>query len=903
MCSEGLAERLAHFKQNYLLWVVVRHFLSADLIEELSVAVVDAASNGSAALEDLFDTRISGGVSALATWVIRPRPVSQPFIGFLQRLIRAIVWQSDETVVPHDHDVKPVEKATMRSLESALELSHADLTTMAHWFTQAEALPEPLRVLVTAVNRLIEVVQPATTAALEPIITDIASRIEAPLSAILVKHLGDLCGGADLWDVAESLYSRAELMLAHPVDPIWREFIRALQPIILQSRASALRITAGPRDSSTLLVDALDSVLLKNNIIGLANATLDILSATAESDETRFPKDSRAAVLFAPQLLDAHDNSVALTSWANEEYPDAHRRFWAVLRRQIALGSATYSRYTKAYYGRSLIESLQAKDNKDRVAGDFWLGVRLLIESGVPKIANQTNWTESLVGRHVGIELVTKTIGHTRRAQGSLPERTLVTLTLFKRWLQVLPPGNALVAGAMLRFVAESARDFDWPFFSSRNLSGASFDALKEVGLARPEFRASVADGVIAAIIAKLADKELFAVVKAFETADAYVDAFDDRGLTLIVTTTLEVLERFDAHGRPWPVIQPALALLSCAAVKSLCDKDLALKAAVTSKLLSVSIETASENTSLMFVLRDLDPALIAAELDLNRLESVVSEIRRRAGEINSSAAVNNIEALLVAPTISRDAGIRDAIGGLLAILQSAARGRPSISFGQAYRPLMMLTEEREKIARDLSIPETEVTIMVEPLLDMLLQVWRKAAEMPLIFSGFAIPVPTAPNSTLVHNFTFASIGLARALGRENLMNDAMDGASRQPTLEMPMAVARAIRITAGDLEIFDLQSIQDEKRDAFYAALGQRLVLLKDLPPNTRTEIIKVLLEQCLRLGPKGVDAGVFTIALELSVFIENGSVELKNYRLRLDNDRELRLSVTPLLARISPR
>ena len=166
----------------------------------------------------------------------------------------------------------------------------------------------------------------------------------------------------------------------------------------------------------------------------------------------------------------------------------------------------------------------------------------------------------------------------------------------------------------------------------------------------------------------------------------------------------------------------------------------------------------------------------------------------------------------------------------------------------------MLLSEKRKEIAHDLSIQEADMTAMVEPLFEALLQVWRKAPELPLIFRGFAFPPPSVPNPTLVHNWTFASIGFARSLGREReqAMAAAMEGAARHPLLETPISVARAIRVAAGDPELFNLKSIQTEKKEAFYAALGQRLVLLAALPLNLRTSIMTVLLEQCFRLGPK---------------------------------------------------
>jgi hypothetical protein len=543
-----------------------------------------------------------------------------------------------------------------------------------------------------------------------------------------------------------------------------------------------------------------------------------------------------------------------------------------------------------------LIDSVQAKAGRDRVPETFRLGVRLLVESGLPNIADQTAWTESLVGAYVDAECVATTIAYAGRARGAMRERTLVAVTLFKRWIQVLQPGASAIAGAMLQFLAASAKDFDWSFFSDRNLSGAGFEALKEIARTRPEFRTLAVEPVVSAVIAKLADRNFVAVSTAIEIADAYLDVLANQALGAVVIATVDALGRFDPGKAPWPVVRPAMALLSSAQVMSLCERDTALRTRVTSTLLQFSLESETESPRLMYLLRNLNPAWIEGQVDASRLDIVVSELRRRAGEINSSAAVGNIMALLVAPALAGGEGVRDAINGVLSILQSAANGRPSISFSEAYRPLMLLTERAEEFVRELSIPQAEFTTMIEPLFEVLLQVWRKAPEVPLIFAGFAFPRPSAPNPTLVHNWTFASIGFARSLGREQEMTAAVEAAAHHPLLETPMAVARLFRVTAGDLETFNIEPIQGENREAFYAALGQRLVQLRALPMNRRTNITTVLLEQCFRLGPKGLDAGVFAAALEIGIQSELLSPEAMAYRRRLDNDPELRLSLAPL-------
>ena len=116
---------------------------------------------------------------------------------------------------------------------------------------------------------------------------------------------------------------------------------------------------------------------MRTDLLAPVNAIPDFLSAAYTSEESWSSPDTRVSVLFAPQLLDAHNLSTALRSSADQDYSDTYRWFWAVLRRQIALGSATYSRHTKGYYGRCIINSLVQQKMERRGPATFWDGVRL----------------------------------------------------------------------------------------------------------------------------------------------------------------------------------------------------------------------------------------------------------------------------------------------------------------------------------------------------------------------------------------------------------------------------------------------------------------------------------------------------------------------------------------------
>ena len=62
----------------------------------------------------------------------------------------------------------------------------------------------------------------------------------------------------------------------------------------------------------------------------------------------------------------------------------------------------------------------------------------------------------------------------------------------------------------------------------------------------------------------------------------------------------------------------------------------------------------------------------------------------------------------------------------------------------------------------------------------------------------------------------------------------------------------------------------------------------------------MKALLDQCFRLGPRGIDAAVFLFAKEYQLDDITGNPEYPNYAKRLENNRELRLALTPILASV---
>jgi hypothetical protein len=111
---------------------------------------------------------------------------------------------------------------------------------------------------------------------------------------------------------------------------------------------------------------------------------------------------------------------------------------------------------------------------------------------------------------------------------------------------------------------------------------------------------------------------------------------------------------------------------------------------------------------------------------------------------------------------------------------------------------------------------------------------------------------------------------------------------------------AATAALAAGEFEGFNAESIRTENAETFYAALGQRLVSVRQLSEPTRSQLTQALVEQSFRQGPRGLDAAVFILASEFHLKDIKSNPEYSNYAKRLANnrDRDLRLALSPILS-----
>lgn len=890
--------RATHFKQNYLAWAALAHFLPADLLREFCYAMVELLSVGQLSLDELFDENLLKSDSHFFdSWELRPLESSEPLAQYLQLRIRHFAWSNDSDV---GFDKAELGKTAVnaKAMEDAVRLGAADLFFPNDFFDKI-SFPEDQ----SSVRQLQSAVQRATGLINNTEVTDDdlsiigqpISMVEMPLAALMIKHIGDLCADADHWRAALVFYKKTRTLLSNFDNPAWRKCRDAADNIAVQSIAAALRTADGPKAAADYLTPVIEMQRLDVAPLFAANTSQDAYVAASLASDGLFAPDHRTHLLLPPLLLSSHDLTPALQSSFLEDQYNTRRRFWEVLRRQIALGSASESRSTKFFYAKALFDELEKTITKHRDQATFWTATRLFIESGELILAKKISWNESLVRPYVDDDIVKSAINCSGHNEGTKIERLQTVAELFKGWTEVVTFDRAHVAHAMLRHLATTAIENKSSFYGSRDVGGQSIKIIRELAEARPEFRTGAVLSVAEAVLTMLRRSEWWtATQEALKVATLYADVLPDDILTAIVTETLTLLDPIDPSKNIWVIVTPALDFLTSQEVKQLSSRHTTLGEKVVEAVLKFGINQQTEHARLLFFLNDFDLSLLADKASSSQLADVVADVRRKA-QANASDAINNIMALLICPAVSRIDGVKDALLALETIFKSALTDRPFMLFSAAYDPLLLITTRFSQIASDLALDPETFRAWLLPLFDIVKQIWIRSKDHPMMFAQFALPPQTKPNAVSIHNWAYASIGFAKLFGGEHELLRALDLAAEQPQLSDAIAMARASRLAVKDFSELDPDTIREENRETFYAALGQRLVSIRDL--KSPKPIVGALLDQCLRYGPNGLDAAVFLLASDLGFRGLKANPQYTNYERRLENSRELRLGIGPIL------
>jgi hypothetical protein len=868
----------------------VHHLLDADLVRELLSAIVVESSAGRWTLNDLFEEAPAAGNPATADWILATRDVPDAFASFLSRVVLAVVWRGDDVHLVEPDGLGADEADWARSLITALSLGTADFgfdptlqgsgrtMGLAPYVTaMAEARQ---RVGSTASTRWLEQIEEATK--------------DAPplLGALFTKHVGDLLGDADCWGLALECYLQAGDRLID--DSIWEGAVVRTRQIVAQSVAMATWHRDGPEQAAALLEALVSESTVDGSPLPLLNAAFDLMNARAARGSFSTAWSARRPATYtAPLLLQSHNLEHALTYAATGRFKDSHRWFWAKLRRQTALGGTTAAWQTKGHYGRAVIDEVEASLGRELQPRSFAMGVRLLVESGRTELADATSWSERLVETYLTPTTLDELRDTTARSPGTRIERELVATSLRREWLLAIPADKVELARDMLADLASTARLGQHTGMSSTNTGGLSLKSLKIVATERPEFRGLIGPELVALVDRFRQSSGPRPMADAIEAAALFVDGIDKDSAEALCRKAAELVQDLP-HDAFWPITRAASRLLDSDAASALSRQDEAFQRLRSAALVKLALNSASQHTSLLYLLRDIDPSAVREQIGAEELESVVNGIRARAREMSSSAATENIHALLVAPKVAGEAGVHEALDAIERILRSATSPRPSPSLQNGYEVLLLIARNGDKIADDLDTT-LDLRARVRQLLSPLNDLWRSAASRPLIFAGFAVPPRSTPDRVTVHNWTFATLELLRWLGAGAELNEALETAAANHLLAEGMSTGRAVQGATSDA--IDADAVAKERAEAFYAALGERLVAIGSRADQGAAASLRILLHRCLQLGPRGEDAALLLASRCLGITLDPNAASVNTYTAKLRRDANLRLSLSPLL------
>lgn len=426
-----------------------------------------------------------------------------------------------------------------------------------------------------------------------------------------------------------------------------------------------------------------------------------------------------------------------------------------------------------------------------------------------------------------------------------------------------------------------------------------ALEGLADFARAFPNRRREVANEIAEAINAKLRDERLWlGRAEALKTAAHYLDAFEGEALGAIVAAALELLAAEDPAIGRWPLFRPALELLTSATVKRWLPGRDQVARRIVEEILRFGANDENSPAHVLFDLRRFRPEVLDDDAIRMRLVEPVTRVRRGAHEIKSSAVADDIRALLIVPHVVGPDGIEDALGGLDEILASAKTRRPSLALAHAYEPLLTLVAGRDEIAGVVADKGDWFTSKLDTLVERVADLWAAASQNPTILATFALPPRARPERVIVHNWAFASIHLAELLGRRERIDRALDEATKHPDLVGGIEAARSTRASARDSGPIDPDQLRTRDRATFYETLGQRLAQMERLDAQQQVEACKILVEQCLRFGPKELDAAVLLAAVRLDLSDHVLKDGLADYTRRMRDDRALRDALRPIVA-----
>jgi hypothetical protein len=889
------------FENSWLPWITLRHFLPASSVRSLCATMVRDMSGGLLSLEDLVDEHLGGGDAFLETWLIRPRACSTQLASYLQRYVQQIVWQNDEESWYANESLGNEAALPPAALQFAFNLGRCDLLHVIKALPENEYVQTELRAVYDAISVCASRSDLSSAPEIDHLFKDIdvsLTDVSSQLRIATLKHLGDLFCDRDRWEVASKLHEHAKVELEKLKDTVeLSDFALAMEASIKQSLAASATITDGYGAGQKMLANLLSNPLGKQAMV-LSNAGLDEYVTRVRSSESIFQEDTRSAILIAPLLAESHTTEKAFVSWRAKEFSIAEGWFWSTLRRQTALGLLAASKTTKSQFASCLIDDLISRKSFD--AATFKLAIGLLIEGESSIWAKEVRWSEDLLDACVDDTMCHFVIDHAEAHAGVLKHRRTVAIALFAEWARNIGVGRDSLATLMLGYLIRIGSDSN----SNLRKDGADFqtcfEAVLDICNRRPEFRFGIRDELANVLARRIGGTGYWTGEDvALRLATECAPVFTNEGLKGVVSAVVALLKNTHPSDGNWVVVKPAIRLLAEGCVGDLAERDRELGDEIVREILKFN-NGESDGTyaaDIIFALNRYPAVLLHAQGVENQYKSLVKQALEKASAIGASNAINNMMALLVAPRAAGKDAIARTLEILGKILDSGANGKSALSFGPAYTPVRYLVAYRADICRESAMSVEDFDRSLAELSAKLQVVWDTAIEHPSIFAPLALLRKQPAEPTIVHNWVVASLELAESVGQAKAMLAKLEAARDQAQLSNGISLAFATRHAGGAAADIDVEFMSTESRGAFYAAIGRRLSALQG---NTDPRFTTALFKNAIRHGPRQVDAAVFASIFPRDVDRLGSLIqELEDYKARIGENRELSLTLLPLLDR----
>lgn len=889
------------FENGWLPWITLRHFLPASSIRLLCATMVHEMSGGRLSIEELVDERLGSGNASMESWLIRPRVCSTQLARHLQRYIQKIVWQNDEETWEINETIEKETSLSPSVLQFAFNLGSGDLLHVVEPLPENMYVQFELKALYDVVSLCSGCSDISDTSEIDDLlkkIDGILVNVSFELRVATLKHLGDLFCDRDRWDLAIKLYEHAKSALDKHVElESVGDFILAIKSSIHQSLAASAAVTNGYGFGQRMLDDLLNSSM-GEEIKVLANVAFDEYVFRVNSSENIFQEDTRSAALIAPLLAESHTNENAFASWRVEEFSKAEVWFWSTLRRQTSLGLLAASKSTKAHYGACLVEDLMLRKSHDKTA--FKLAIGLLIESESSEQTKKIRWSDELLDACVDGTLCQFVIDHAEAYVGSRQYRRTVAVVLFTEWACNIGAGREALVAQMLHYLISTGSNLNSDFRKNGADFQICFEAVLNVCKLRPEFRMAIRDELADVLAQRIGNAGFWTGEDiALQLATECAPIFTVEKLKDVVIATVTLMKKTNSSDGNWVIVKPAIKLLSQECVGSLAELDSELGSAIIKEILKFNVGDSNGTyaADIIFALNRYPASLLRVQDVECQYTLLIQQALDKASTISSSNAVNNMMALLVAPRAAGQEAIAKVLQILSKIFETTANGKSPLSFGQAYAPVRYLVAYHADICRESTMPKDEFDRSLAQLYEKLQMIWHTAVASPGIFAPLALLREKPAELAIVHNWVLASLELAKHLGQSETMEDALKAAKNQIQLSDGISLGFATRHAGGGGGDADVASMLSESRWAFYAAIGRRLSVLQ----SSKDRVFRsTLLKNTLRHGPRPVDAAVFaSICPQEIEHLVSLVQEFADYTARIGKNRELSLTLSPLLER----